>query len=209
MSLERPLDPLEVRVLGSLLEKQLATPDYYPLTLNALVAAASQKSNREPVMELDSGQVQGALRRLQELQLVWEIHGGRATRYDHRLDGRWGLSPATRALVALLFLRGAQTAGELRTRSERLYRFETIEQVEEELRYLSRGDEALVRELPRRPGQKENRWAHLAGGAVAEDESPMPAPPAAESLTSRVETLEAEVEQLRIQLQSLRDALGD
>lgn len=203
MSLERPLDPLEVRILGSLLEKQLATPDYYPLTLNALVAAASQKSNREPVMELDGGQVQGALRRLQELQLVWEIHGGRATRYDHRLDGRWGLSPATRALVALLFLRGAQTAGELRTRSERLHRFETIEQVEEELRYLSRGDEALVRELPRRPGQKENRWAHLAGGAVAEDETPMPAPRATESLTSRVEKLEAEVEQLRAQLEGL------
>ncbi|MFN2441954.1 MAG: YceH family protein [Thermoanaerobaculia bacterium] len=210
MSLERPLDPLEVRVLGSLLEKQLATPDYYPLTLNALVAAASQKSNREPVMELDGGQVQGALRRLQELQLVWEIHGGRATRYDHRLDGRWGLSPATRALVALLFLRGAQTAGELRTRSERLHRFETIEQVEEELRYLSRGDEALVRNLPRRPGQKENRWAHLAGGAVAEDESPMPAPQAAESqsLTSRVQRLEAEVEQLRAQLEGLGKARG-
>ena len=210
MSLERPLDPIEIRVLGSLLEKQLATPEYYPLTLNSIVAAANQKSNREPVMELEGEQIQGALRRLQELQLVWEIHGGRATRYDHRLDGRWGLSPATRALIALLFLRGAQTAGELRTRSERLHKFDTIEQVEEELRYLSRGDEALVRELQRRPGQKENRWTHLAGGPVGEEEvSPSPPPPqAAESLTSRVQKLESEVEQLRAQLESLREELG-
>jgi uncharacterized protein len=211
MPLERPLDPIEIRVLGSLLEKQLATPEYYPLTLNSLLAAANQKSNREPVMELEGEQIQSALRRLQELQLVWEIHGGRATRYDHRLDGRWGLSPATRALVALLFLRGAQTAGELRTRSERLHRFETIEQVEEELRYLSRGDEALVRELQRRPGQKENRWTHLAGEEAHEEEaSAAPPPPhAAESLTSRVERLESEVEKLREQLESLRDALGE
>ena len=87
MSLERPLDPIETRVLGSLLEKQLATPEYYPLTLNSLLAAANQKSNREPVMELDGEQIQNAIRRLQELQLFWEIHGGRATRYDHRFDG--------------------------------------------------------------------------------------------------------------------------
>jgi len=211
MSLERPLDPIEIRVLGSLLEKQLATPEYYPLTLNSLIAAANQKSNREPVLELEGEQIQSALRRLQELQLVWEIHGGRATRYDHRLDGRWGLSPATRALVALLFLRGAQTAGELRTRSERLHKFETIEQVEEELRYLSRGDEALVREMQRRPGQKENRWTHLAGGPVGEEEvlSSLPPPQPAESLTSRVQKLESEVEQLRAQLEALRDALGE
>lgn len=207
MALERPLDPIEIRILGSLLEKQLATPEYYPLTLNALVAAANQKSNREPVMELEQSDVERGLRRLQELQLVWEIHGGRANRYDHRLDGRWGLSPATRALVALLFLRGPQTAGELRTRSERLHKFETIADVEQELRYLSQGDEALVRELPRRPGQKENRWVHLAGGPV-DDELPVAAPAAAESLTARVEKLEAELEELRSQLQTLREALG-
>ncbi|MGH9458205.1 MAG: YceH family protein [Thermoanaerobaculia bacterium] len=212
MQLERPLDPIEIRALGALLEKQLATPEYYPLTLNALVSACNQKSNREPVLELGQDDVRRAMERLQELQLVWEIHGGRAVRYDHRLDGRWGLSPPTKAVVALLFLRGPQTAGEIRGRSERLHAFGTVGEVEAELRYLAQGDEPLVRELPRRPGQKEARWTHLAGGepsAESEGEGPARVVAAADSLTGRVERLEQEISELRQQIRSLRDALGE
>ncbi|HSN68714.1 MAG TPA: YceH family protein [Thermoanaerobaculia bacterium] len=208
MQLERRLDPIEARALGSLLEKQLATPEYYPLTLNALLAACNQKSNRDPVMELSEEDVRRAMGRLQELQLVWEIHGGRAVRFDHRLDGRWGLTPATKAIMTLLLLRGPQTPGELRGRSDRLHRFETVDQVEGELRYLSQGDEALVRELPRRPGQKESRWTDLVreGAGEGEDMTPLSAP--AESLSGRVERLEAEIEELRAEIRALRESLG-
>lgn len=209
MFLERALDDVEIRALGSLLEKQLATPEYYPLTLNALVAACNQKSNRDPVMELTEADVRGAVERLQELQLVWEIHGGRAFRYDHRLDGRWGLTQATKALLTLLLLRGPQTPGELRGRSERLCAFATVEAVEGELRYLSQGDESLVRELPRRPGQKESRWMHLVGSAIVPDEEDAAPPPrAADSLGARVDRLERELEDLRNQLRELRASLG-
>ncbi|HUP64122.1 MAG TPA: YceH family protein [Thermoanaerobaculia bacterium] len=208
MQLDRPLDPLELRVLGSLLEKQQATPDLYPLTLNAIAAACNQKTNRDPVMDLGEDDLRGALQRLQELNLVWEIHGGRALRYDHRLDGRWGLTQKTKALISILFLRGPQTAGELRNRSERLARFDSIEDVEGELRFLGKGNEPLVRELPRRPGQKENRWVHLAGD-VTPDDSPEPHPRASSSMAERIERLESDVAELRAQLEELRHSLGD
>ncbi len=210
MQLERKLDAVETRALGALLEKQLATPEYYPLTLNALLAACNQKSNRDPVLELTEDDVRHAMGRLQELQLVWEIHGGRAVRYDHRLDGRWGLSPATKAIMTLLLLRGPQTPGEIRGRSERLHRFESVEQVEGELRYLAQGDEPLVRELPRRPGQKEIRWTDLVREASPEIEETAPSPPPqhAESLSARIERLEAAVEELQAQIRTLRDSLG-
>ena len=212
MQLDRKLDPIETRALGALLEKQLATPEYYPLTLNALVAACNQKSNRDPVLEVSDEDVRRAMGRLQELQLVWEIHGGRAVRYDHRLDGRWGLTPATKAIVTLLLLRGPQTPGEIRGRSERLHKFDSIEQVEGELRYLAQGDEPLVRELPRRPGQKESRWTDLVRADAPEADvaaAPATPPAAAESLTGRIETLEAAVEELQAQVRALRESLGD
>src|SRR6185436_2195550 len=126
----RELDPVELRILGSLLEKQLATPEYYPLTLNALLAAVNQKSNREPVMELAESDVVRALDRLQDEKLVWKVLGGRATRYDHNLDPTWHLDPPAKAIITLLFLRGAQTAGEMRGRSDRLHSFDTIDDVE-------------------------------------------------------------------------------
>src|SRR3954466_1928456 len=129
--LSRTLDPIEVRILGSLAEKQLTTPEYYPLTLNALVAACNQKSNREPVMELSESDVQRALDRLQDEKLMWKVMGGRAVRYDHNLDVQWQLDRRSKALLTLLFLRGPQTAGELRGRSERLHEFESIGEVEE------------------------------------------------------------------------------
>src|ERR1043165_7733433 len=173
--LPRPLDPVELRILGSLMEKQLSTPEYYPLTLNALVAAANQKSNREPVMELGEDELSRALDRLQDEKLVWKVLGGRATRYDHNLDPVWHLNRKEKALLTLLFLRGPQTSGEMRGRSDRLQTFDSVTEVEETLREMAAHSEPLVRQLPRRPGQKEERWAHTAGGAIVE--APLPAAP--------------------------------
>src|SRR6185369_16902031 len=120
------LKETEVRVLGCLIEKQLSTPEYYPLTLNALLAACNQKSNREPVMELAEDDVQRALDRLQDEKLVWRVMGGRAVRFDHNLDKVWHLKPAEKGILTLLFLRGPQTSGELRGRSDRLHKFESV-----------------------------------------------------------------------------------
>jgi len=211
--LPRELDPVEIRILGSLMEKQLATPEYYPLTLNALVAAANQKSNREPVMELGDDDVQRALDRLQDEKMVWKVMGGRAVRYDHNLDHVWHLDRAQKALLTLLFVRGPQTAGELRGRSDRLHSFESVPAAEETLRDMAAHSEPLVRPLPRRPGQKEERWAHTAGGAVVDvDPAPVSVAAAAESsqpLSARVARLEAELARLSAELRALKDKLGE
>src|SRR3954465_8282760 len=140
----RELDPIEIRILGSLMEKQLSTPEYYPLTLNALLAAANQKSNREPVLELSESDVQRALDRLQDEKLAWRVMGGRAVRFDHNLDKVWHLKAAEKAILTLLFLRGPQTPGELRGRSDRLHKFESVSEVEETLRDMSQHSEPLV-----------------------------------------------------------------
>ena len=200
----RPLDPTELRILGSLMEKQLSTPEYYPLTLNALVAACNQKSNREPVMELAESEVQRALDRLQDEKLVWRVMGGRAVRFDHNLDSVWHLDRREKALLTLLFLRGAQTAGELRGRSDRLQTFDSVAEVEDLLRDMSAHSEPLVRQLPRRPGQKEERWMHLAGGAIAE-----PAVTAPEAETRSGEPLSVRVQRLEERLASVESALAD
>src|SRR5437588_2912521 len=188
--LPRTLDPVEVRILGSLMEKQFATPEYYPLTLNALVAACNQKSNREPVMELGDDEVQRALDRLQDEKLVWKVMGGRAVRWEHNLDSNLQIDRPSKAVLTLLFLRGAQTPGELRGRSDRLYSFESIAEVEETLRRL----EPLVVELSRRPGQKESRWSQVLGGAppltaalVADERQ------SSEPLSARVQRLEEQL----------------
>jgi uncharacterized protein len=206
----RPLDPAEIRVLGSLMEKQLSTPEYYPLTLNALVAACNQKSNREPVMELAESDIQRALDRLQDEKMVWRVMGGRAVRFDHNLDKVWHLKLAEKTIITLLFLRGPQTPGELRGRSDRLHRFETVPEVEETLRDMAAHSEPLVRELQRRPGQKETRWMHTAGGAV-EDIVPEVEAPAETGtpLSVRVAQLEARVEELGDQLKRLLEKLGE
>jgi uncharacterized protein YceH (UPF0502 family) len=202
----RDLDPVELRILGCLAEKQMATPEYYPLTVNALVAACNQKSNREPVMELGESEVQKALDRLQDEKLVWRVLGGRATRWEHNLDANLQLDHRAKALLTLLLLRGPQTAGELRGRSDRLHSFEAIDEVEDTLRHL----DPIVKEQPRRPGQKETRWYHTLGGgqpptAVLEDESPaIPSTP----LSERVQRLEEEIAQLRAELLDLKEKLG-
>jgi uncharacterized protein YceH (UPF0502 family) len=204
----RELDALELRVLGSLMEKQLATPEYYPLTLNALVAACNQKSNREPVMELAESDVQRALDRLQDEKLVWKVMGGRAVRYDHNLDGQWQLDHRSKALLTLLFLRGPQTAGELRGRSDRLHEFESIAEVEETLRWMATSSPPFVHELARRPGQKEARWSHLLGGAVTEAEPEAAAAPS-EPLSVRVARLEEWMGALANELRELKEKLGE
>ena len=208
----RTLDPVEVRVLGSLMEKQLATPEYYPLTLNALVAAANQKSNREPVMELSDEELQRALDRLQDEKLVWKVLGGRAVRYDHNLDPVWHLNRKEKALLTLLFLRGPQTAGELRGRSDRLQQFDTVAEVEDVLRDMAAHSEPLVKQLPRRPGQKEERWAHLVGGAVVEEAVPaaqQETESRGEPLSQRVQRLEEQVAMLAKELRELKTKLGE
>lgn len=207
----RTLDAVEIRVLGSLMEKQLATPEYYPLTVNALVAACNQKSNREPVMELSEHDVQRALDRLQDEKLVWRVMGGRAVRYDHNLDSVWHLKRPEKALITLLFLRGPQTGGELRGRSDRLQQFDSVAEVEETLRDMAAHSEPLVRQLPRRPGQKEERWATTAGGDVVEA-PPVEAPVAAvggEPLSVRVSRLEERIAELERALGELRGRLGE
>jgi len=212
MRLPKTLDSVEARVLGALLEKEQATPEYYPLTLNALVAACNQKSNRDPVMELDSSDVLDALNRLHEDVLVWQKSGGRADRWRHGLDRRWELDGPTKAIMTLLLLRGAQTPGELRGRSERLHRFSTTAEVEDALQRLAEEPEPLVVQLPRRPGQKESRWMHLAAGPP--DEEPLWAAslpptetPVRSRLLDRIEELENRVTQIERELGRLLDAL--
>jgi len=199
----RELDAVEIRILGCLAEKQMATPEYYPLTLNALVAACNQKSNREPVMELSEDDVQRGLDRLQDEKLVWKVMGGRAVRFDHALDSNLQVDRAGKATLALLFLRGPQTAGELRGRSDRLYAFESIAEVEDTLRRLA----PMVTELPRRPGQKETRWSHTLSGAQAIP----PDQPEVESAprVDRISRLEEQVAALTEELRALKAKLGE
>jgi uncharacterized protein len=210
MAAIRPLDPIEIRVLGSLLEKQQTTPEQYPLTLNALLAACNQKSNREPVTELSERDVFAALERLKKEALVWRLEGARADRYEHLLDRRLGLTPPVKAVVTLLFLRGVQTPGELRTRSERMHEFASVEAVEQLLGSLAARDEPLVTELPRRPGQRESRWKHLLALVTGQEEPELPLAPEAPSrsgLAERVARLEEEVATLRTELATLKAAL--
>jgi len=211
--LPRTLDAVELRILGSLMEKQLSTPEYYPLTLNALVAACNQKSNREPVMELSESDVDRALNRLQDEKLVWRVMGGRAVRFDHNLDALWHINRREKALLTLLFLRGAQTAGEMRGRSDRLHSFDSVAEAEQVLRDLAAQSEPLVRQLPRRPGQKEERWTHLAGGEPAiVEEAPATtssSTSSGEPLSVRVQRLEDSVAALIEELHALKTKLGE
>lgn len=222
----RPLDAIEIRVLGVLMEKEQATPDYYPLTINAAIAACNQKSNRDPVMKLTETQVVEALDRLFQDVLAWRSTGARAERWEHRLDRRWHLTAAKKAIMTLLLLRGPQTAGELKTRGERLHHFESLEEVERTMQQLAEGFDSLVRQLPRQPGKRETRWTHLVAidepsddaaepvavvAAPAPIRAPVEASPLPEGPTpvERLERLEAEVGELREELHALRERLGD
>jgi len=206
------LDEVEVRVLGSLVEKQITTPEYYPLTLNALVLACNQKSNRHPVVAYDEGGVNRAIETLRGKNLVYVFYGStsRVPKYKHMMGEIFELSPQELALMCVLMLRGAQTVGELRGRSDRLYDFQGLEEVEETLRSLSSRDtQPLVAKLPRQAGQKETRYAHLLSGEVkideaAETEGAETESPHKSSRGDRLKELEQEVETLKAEVNGLR-----
>ncbi len=197
------LDSHSRRVLGVLLEKEQTTPDYYPLTLNALIAACNQTTNRDPVMNLKRHEVLTALHTLERHGLVQRVVGPRADRWSHLLVQRIYTSPPTRALLTVLLLRGAQTPGELKARTERMHSFTDPGQVEEALGLLTGHDPPLVRRLPRSPGQKETRWMlALPDGAPQLEVLPVEAPETAEDdLAGRLRDLEQRVARLESRLE--------
>jgi uncharacterized protein YceH (UPF0502 family) len=213
------LNPTEIRVLGSLIEKDITTPDYYPLSLNALVNACNQKNNRDPVMTLDEEAVRQALDSLQEKRLAGPAGGAdsRVTKYEHRLQEVFNFDRREIAILCVLLLRGPQTPGELRGRSERMYRFEALDDVQSTLHRFMDREPSLVAVLPRQPGTKESRYMHLLG----EDELPATGPEIAtsryrggssderDSATRRIATLEAEVSSLKREIAELRQQLAD
>ncbi len=198
----RTLSLLETRVLGTLYEKQHTVPDSYPLTLNALVSGCNQKTSRSPVMEASEAQVQGALDSLKSANLVMETSGGRVSRYSHNVERVLQVPSQSAAILTVLMLRGPQTAGELRINCERLHSFSDISAVQGFLDELAaRAAGALVVELPRVPGSRENRWAHLLGG------SPKLEAPAIEHKDAplgEVAALKANVGRLESELAELR-----
>jgi uncharacterized protein YceH (UPF0502 family) len=163
-----PLSDIESRVLGALIEKDITTPDYYPLSLNALVNACNQKNNREPVMTLNEDQVRASLESLQQQRLAGPARGAdsRVTKYEHRLQEVFNFTRAETAIICVLLLRGPQTPGELRGRTERMFRFEELSDVLSTLQRLGQRDQPLVKQLPRQPGMKESRFAQLFSGDV-------------------------------------------
>jgi hypothetical protein len=208
--MELKLTENEVRVLGSLIEKDITTPEYYPLSMNALVNACNQKSNRDPVMQLDEDAVRTALDGLQEQRMAGPARGAdsRVTKYEQRLQEVYNFTRPEIAVLCVLLLRGPQTSGELRGRAERLHRFEALEDVQSALQKLMQRDPALAKILPRQPGTKESRYAHLfagnvdeASGASAESSSFKPNSRDPDRLTQ----LEAEVAELRRELVDVRD----
>jgi uncharacterized protein len=200
-------DAVEIRVVGCLIEKQRTTPDVYPLTLNALRLACNQSTNRDPVVDYDENTIRGGIDRL--VQRKWATLASwsnrRSMKYRHTLDGALGLDDAEMAVLDVLMLRGAQTPGELKTRTERLHRFAGMDELGETLEQLI--ERQLVARLDRRPGQREERYRHLIGGGespVGESE-PAPTQVAPDGLEQRLERLENEVAELRAELRTLRE----
>ena len=206
--------------MGSLAEKQLTTPQQYPLTLNALVLACNQSSNRDPVVAYDETTVQQALSSLKEAGLLRFVHpsqGRSATRYRQVFDERFGLDSRSLSVLTVLVLRGPQTVGELRARTERMADFDSLDDVDAELGRLGSGSDPLVRRLPRRPGQKEERWAHLLGGEPLEPDVSANAGTGADDaddagVPSRSSSRSDEIASLRADLDALQEEvvrLGD
>ena len=202
------LTETEVRVLGSLVEKQLTTPEYYPMTLNALVAACNQKSNRDPVVSFDESTVTATLDSLRDKNLVYTFHGStsRVVKYKHMLPNVYELDPAETAVIDVLMLRGPQTVGEIRGRTDRLFDFSGLPEVQETLDKLARRDEPLVVRLERQPGQKDARYAHLLSGEI--DVSTLPVQreqPAIGASYDRVELLRSEIETIKSEIAELKE----
>ncbi len=200
------LHPVELRVLGALLEKDITTPEYYPLTVNALVAACNQKSNRDPVVSYDEDTVLRGLESLRARGLSATVTGGhnRVPKHAHRFSEQLNLGRRELAILCELMLRGSQTIGELRNRGSRMYDFSDLDEVESCLRSMAaRPEGALVVQLPHQPGTKEPRWAHLLSGEPAAPAA-TPAPQAATPEPGRLEILENQVEELRNEVRELR-----
>lgn len=202
------LDAAEARVLGSLIEKGITTPDYYPLSLNALMNACNQKSSREPVMTLDDSEVRQALHGLQQRELVQGRGDSRVGKYEHRLQDVFNFNRAETAVICLLLLRGAQTPGELRSRADRLYQFEDPAQVQATLQRLMERETPLARVLPRQPGMKEVRYVELLSKDVPDDvSSPSPAREGSAS-AGRNANLEEQVAALKDEVAELKDEIA-
>jgi uncharacterized protein YceH (UPF0502 family) len=203
------ISDIQVRVLGCLVEKKETTPEQYPLTLNALRNACNQKTARHPVTSYTVGEIGHTLRELESLGFVREAWGSRAAKYEHQADKALGLHSKGLALLCPLMLRGPQTLGELKTNSHRLYTFKDLDDVHFMLERLSGHEPPLVTVLPRQPGQKEERYAHLLSG---EPDIPAFAPvvtgSAQSSLAARVEALETELETLRERLEKIESGMN-
>lgn len=208
------LSEIETRVLGALIEKDITTPDYYPLSLNALVNACNQKNNRDPVMTLDESTVRDALSTLQEKRLAGPASGAdsRVTKYEHRLQEVFNFDRREIAVVCVLLLRGPQTPGELRSRTERMYHFEALDDIVSTLDRLAQREPPLARVLPRQPGTKESRYTHLFSGEPPEQPSVeralSPANAVATSGADRLSALEEEVSRLRAELAEVQQQLA-
>jgi uncharacterized protein YceH (UPF0502 family) len=205
------LSPIELRVLGSLIEKSRTTPDYYPMTLNSLSAACNQKTSRHPVTEYTESAIQEALNHLKAQSLVANAitSGSRVVKYKHNFTTVFEMEPEELAILCLLMLRGPQTPGELNTNSSRLFEFKSLEHVHSVLNKLRNNETPLVIELSKRPGQKETRFAHLLGGEIAPEEEPHLVPQkASNDLEERIRELEKEVAALREIISRLENKEG-
>ena len=210
------MNAIEVRVVGALVEKQMATPEYYPLTMNALVNACNQLTGREPVVAYDERTVARALESLREKQLVWQVSaaGARVPKYEHRLSEKFNLAEQETAVLAVLMLRGPQTVGEIKGRTGRMYEFAELAEVEMTLESLITAEPPLAVKLPRQPGTKESRYAHLLAGEVHIEEQAVEPRASAAVLEVRAENerlanLESEVDSLRQQLAELQQQFLD
>lgn len=197
------LDPVEVRVLGALIEKEATTPEYYPLSLNALVNACNQKSNRFPVVDYDEETVKDAIERLRAKRLAMVIIGsGRVTKYSQSVSEHLNLGRRELAALCILLLRGPQTLGELKDRADRIFSFGDLEEAERTLDKLAEWPSgSLAKKLPRQPGQKEARYAHLLSGEPAVEAHVSDAPPAP---PGRIQQLETELQELRAEVADLK-----
>lgn len=204
--MDKLLNEVEARIVGCLIEKEATTPEYYPLTLNALVAACNQKSNRFPVVEYDERTVSQALEDLREKNIVYVFYGStsRVPKYKHILPKLLEIDLHEVAIICVLLLRGFQTIGELKERSQRIYEFESLNEVHQTLDELRKRDEPLITELPKQPGQKEARYAHLLSGEIsAEMLESVPHTPT-QARQDQIAKLEAEIEELKTNYATLR-----
>ena len=212
------LNEFEARVLGALIEKEITTPDYYPISLNALVNACNQKSNRDPLMTLDENSVREALRSLNQKELAGpaDTFDSRVAKYEHRMQEAFNFTRSETAILCELLLRGPQTPGELRSRAERMHHFDELSQVQSALQLLMKREPPLAAVLPRQSGRKEARYAHLLSGDVKQVETVPPGPDAtstggsnSHTNTERIALLENEVSALKQELSDLKAQLAN